>query len=235
MSDQENKYNYDSSSFSEDDDTSSHNDKNYKNIKKTDEYFYPLKNTWIMYDHTKSDSDTYESSTRKISEFNDVIHFWQLINNYPSPSKLFNNGIHRPMMKCNEVDEPKEITSLSVFKKGILPKWEDPANKYGAEFSKRKFNKKDPLAELDSNWIDILIACIGSTIDESVTGLRVVDSSSPKKNEYNGNTEFKLVFRIEVWFDSMSKKQVIEEQLKNIFCINDPKSGLYYKEHNIEE
>jgi len=72
--------------------------------------FYPLKNTWILYDHTKSDSDTYEASTRKICEFNNVINFWQIFNNYPMPSKLFNDGINRPIMKCGNTR--KEICQL---------------------------------------------------------------------------------------------------------------------------
>lgn len=242
MSDHENNYSSDNDSFIFDDEEKSkdvvstipnsigsssvlNNSSNQLN-----ENYYPLKNTWVLYDHTKSDSDTYEASTRKICEFNNVINFWQIFNNYPVPSKLFNDGIHRPLMKCNGIS--KEISSISVFKKGILPKWEDPVNKYGAEFSKRKFNKKDSLKELDSNWIDILMACIGCTIDNSVTGIRVVDSSSQKKNEHTGINEFKVLYRIELWFDNIGKKQIIEEQFKDILNVEDSKA-LYYKEHNV--
>lgn len=198
--------------------------------KSLNEYMYPLKNTWVVYDHTKSDSCTYEASTRKICEFNNVINFWQIFNNYPKPSKLFNNGIYRPMMKCTEGN--KEISSISVFKKGILPKWEDPVNKFGAEFSKRKFNKKDALKELDSNWIDILIECICCIIDQSVTGVRVVDSSAPKINEHTGLIEFKVIHRIEMWFDNTEKKQIMEEQFKKCLLIEDPKI-IHYKPHDI--
>lgn len=228
MSDHENNYSSDEDSSVFDDD---------KNefpplviSKSLNENLYPLRNTWVVYDHTKSDNETYEASTRKISEFNNVINFWQIFNNYPTPSKLFNNGIYRPIMKC--IDGNKEISSISVFKKGILPKWEDPVNKHGAEFSKRKFNKKDPLKEIDANWIDILMACIGCTVDQSVTGIRVVDSSSPKKNEHTGVVEFKILYRIELWFDNISKKQIIEEQFKNILSVEDART-IYYKEHNI--
>jgi len=189
---------------------------------------YPLKHTWVVYDHTKSDSDSYDSSTRKICEFDSVIKFWQIFNNYPLPSKLFNNGSTRPLMNN------KEITSISVFKKGILPKWEDPNNQKGAEVSKRKFNKKKPLEEIDINWLNLLMYCIGSNIDSSVTGVRVVDSSSIKKNESNDNSEFKLLYRIELWFDDISKREIIEEQFKNILNIEDPRM-IYYKEHKIKE
>jgi hypothetical protein len=229
MSDHENCY-------SSDEDSSISDDEEISDVgtlvipKKISENLYPLKNIWVMYDHTKSDSDTYEASTRMISEFNNVINFWQIFNNYPSPSKLFNNGIYRPIMKC--LDGDKEISSISVFKKGILPKWEDPVNKFGAEFSKRKFNKKDGLKELDTNWIDILMACIGCVVDQSVTGVRVVDSSAPKLNENTGIMEFKVIYRIELWFDNIAKKQIIEEQFKNLMCIEDPRA-IHYKPHDI--
>jgi len=185
---------------------------------------YPLKNTWVLYDHTKSDSDTYEASTRRICEFNTVVKFCQIFNHYPKPSRLFNNGTHKPVMNS------KEISSISVFKKGILPKWEDPINQMGAEVSKRKFKSKNLLEEVDGNWMDILMACIGSMTDSSITGIRVVDSSAIKRNEFNNTVDFKLLYRIELWFDNVNKRQIIEEQFKNILAIDDIKS-IYYKEH----
>jgi len=187
---------------------------------------WPLEYTWVMYDHAKSDSETYEACTRKICEINSVIKFWQVLNHYPKPSKLFNNGVIKPLMNS------LEISSISFFKRGILPKWEDKVNLYGAEISKRKFNKKNTLEELDSNWFDILIACTGSMIDPSITGIRVVDYSSIKKNDFNGTHDLKLFYRIELWFDNPDKKVIIEEQFKSILNIDDNDS-LHYKPHNI--
>lgn len=185
---------------------------------------YPLKYTWILYDHTKSDSETYDTNIRKICEFDTVIKFWQTFNNYPVPSKLFNNNFYKPVMN------KKEIYSLSVFRKGIFPKWEDPMNICGAELSKRKFDRKNPLEELDINWIRILIECISANIDNSVTGIRVVDSSSVKKNETTNINEFKLLYRIELWFSDCSRKNIIENQFKTILNIEDPRY-IFYKEH----
>lgn len=197
---------------------------NIDNISKTD--IYPLKNTWVFYDHTKSDSETYESNTRKLCEISDIVKFWQVFNNYPLPSKLFNNGVHRPLMNS------REISSLSVFKKGIVPKWEDPVNKFGAEISKRKFNRKNQLEEVDRDWINLLMMCIGSSIDNGITGIRVVDSSSYKKNEHTGVSDFKLLYRIELWFDNCSNKTVMEDHFKTILNIDDARL-IHYKEHNL--
>lgn len=192
--------------------------------------YYPLKNTWVLYDHIKSDSDTYKDSTRAICEFDDIVGFWQVFNNYPRPSKLFHTSSVRPIL--TEIDEEnvrikKEITSISIFKKGILPKWEDPINKKGAEFSKRRFNKHLALQELDDNWYELILACIGGVIDDSVTGIRVVDSSS------NKNSDLRLLYRIEIWFDDIDKKDIIEEQFSELLDIEDP-SILKYKEHDLE-
>lgn len=188
---------------------------------------YPLKSTWVLYDHTKSDSETYDANIRKICEFDTVIKFWQTFNNYPVPSKLFNNNFYKPVMNG------KEISSLSVFKKGIFPKWEDSANILGAEVSKRKFNKKNPLNELDNNWLELLVECVSANIDNCVTGIRVVDSSSVKKNEVTNTNEFKLLYRIELWFSDCSRKNIIETQFKTILNIDDPRY-IIYKEHNIQ-
>lgn len=186
-----------------------------------------LTHNWVLYDHTKSDSDTYEASTRKIAVINSVVKFWRIFNFYPKPSTLFNAGGGKPTMGM------KEISSISMFKNNILPKWEDPVNSLGAEVSKRKFSRKDPLEELDSDWLNILMACIGGQIDSSVTGVRVVDSSSQKKNNYTGNIEFKLLYRVELWFDNISKRDIIEEQFKNILGLEDIKGTIHYKEHTI--
>lgn len=190
---------------------------------------YPLRDKWILYDHTKSDSNTYESSTRKVCEIDSIVKFWKVFNNYHIPSIIFNNGINRPYI------DNREISSLSFFKEGISPKWEDPSNKFGGEFSKRKFTKKHQLEELDSNWMDLLIACISSSVfDSSITGIRVVDSSSPRKNESTKLVEFKLLYRIEIWFSDNSKKDEIECIFKNI--LDMPKEDqVFFKEHMLNK
>lgn len=186
--------------------------------------YYPLTYTWVLYDHIKSDSNTYESSTRKICEISDVVKFWQVFNNYPLPSKIFNNGNQRPVLNS------KEISSLSLFKNGVVPKWEDPVNKNGADISKRKFNKKNAIEELDEDWITLAMYCVSSTFDYGITGIRVVDSSSFKKNEHTGRDDFKLLYRVELWFDNCTNRKVIEDNFKIILNINDPNS-IHYKEH----
>jgi hypothetical protein len=182
---------------------------------------FKLKNIWSVYDHVKSDNDTYELSMRKIGDIDSIVSFWQFFNNYPKPSLLFYNGLNKPLL------DMKEISSLSFFKKGIYPKWEDPINKKGAEIS-RRFGKKDPLIELENNWFELLYACIGENIDESITGIRIVDSS-----QTNGPNNL-LKFKIELWFSDISKRDIIETQFKNILNL-DNNITIYYKTHEPNE
>jgi hypothetical protein len=181
---------------------------------------YKLKSEWTVYDHIKSGSDNYEANTRQIGNIETVEEFWSYYNEYPKPSQFFNNGLCKPTMGN------REITSVSFFKKGILPKWEDPINKDGAEVAKRKFAKKEPLAELDENWFELLLACIGEQIDESITGIRIVDSSSMSATSH----EYKVLYRIEMWFSDKNKRPIIEEFFKNILTLDQ--KLICYKEHN---
>jgi hypothetical protein len=190
---------------------------------------YRLTNKWVVYDHIKSDSNTYDTSTRRVIDFDSIVGFWQTFNNYPMPSALFYNQLSRPYLVQNGIK--KEITSVSVFKDKILPKWEDPINKHGAEFSKKKFNKKNPLKEIDENWINLLIACIGGMVDPSVTGVRVVDSSAFRMDIKYKENELKLLYRIEIWFSDLSRKDIVEKQFREILSIDDPK-GVFFKEHS---
>jgi hypothetical protein len=66
-------------------------------------------------------------------------------------------------------------------------------------------------------------------VDQSVTGVRIVDSSSFKKNV--PTNDFTVLYRIELWFDNTAKRSIIEEKFKNILSIDDPKA-IYYKTHN---
>lgn len=187
---------------------------------------YKLKNIWTVYDHTKSDSDNYESNTRIIGEIESVIEFWQFFNHYPSPSSIFNNGVCKPTMGN------RAISAVSFFKKGIEPKWEDPVNQNGAEWQKIKFNRQNPLTELDSNWFELLMACVGEQIDDTITGIRIVDSSSRKKDDQiaKGSLEYRLMYRIELWFSQSDKCDELEGIFKNILNL-DSKHLLRYREH----
>ena len=185
---------------------------------------YPLNTTWKLYDHQKSGSDDYDKNTRYIGSFSDVVTFWQYFNHIPPPSKLFyqvNTG--KPYYQLDK-DVKREISSISLFRNNIQPKWEDPINKMGGEINLKNFFKKQiqPILYLDELWENLVLSCIGEIFEfsEEVTGIRVVDSSIPNKPLY----------RIEMWFSNLDHAQDMEKNFKKILCLNK-KDKIFHKKH----
>ncbi|CAM9779636.1 unnamed protein product, partial [Choristocarpus tenellus] len=105
---------------------------------------HPLQNTWCIWEHqvTKSDAD-WGNNMQSLSEFSTVEDFWKVFNNVPKPSQVMFDGTMR-----KKVGE-RQIDSFSIFKKGIKPEWESPANTNGGEWQSR--SKMTPQA-LDLFW-----------------------------------------------------------------------------------
>lgn len=84
-----------------------------------------------------------------------------------------------------------EIKSLGLFKKGILPVWEDKPNADGVQFDiVRNFNAD----VLDIHWENLVLGLIGETIDEddNICGGRVVNQLNKRGKQHT--------YKIEVWF-----------------------------------
>jgi len=192
---------------------------------------------WIIYDHMKSEQYDYDECTRFIASFDNISDFWALINNIPKPSDLFyQKEIGKPHYIYKE--EPREVSSISMFRDGIAPKWEDPLNREGGEIALKKFfyNKNIvPIDYVDSLWLKLIINIIGEQFTNSlnITGIRVVDSynTDPLKS----SDKNKPLYRIEVWFTDISYKELYEKEIRNLLnlALNDK---IIFKSHayNIE-
>ena len=143
-----------------------------------------LNDTWVLWEHRKNTKNNYNQNTCKLGSFNTIKGFWEYFGNYPYPSELFYNGKYKPKFLKPE----REVSSVSLFRENIDPKWEDPMNTNGGEISIRKFKN---LKELDEFWEKVSIYSIGEQFNHLVTGVRIVDSSIPNK---------KCLYRIELWF-----------------------------------
>jgi hypothetical protein len=100
--------------------------------------------------------------------------------------------------------EGRTLNGFSLFKKGIKPEWEDPANATGSEFQCRKTMS---LTEIDVHWENLVLALIGEMIDErdEICGGRVVDKSKKGNN--------RQIFRLELWL--RSRDEELAERIKN--------------------
>lgn len=175
---------------------------------------HQLKNTWVLFEHQNTNLN-YEQNTRELGKFNTVEQFWQYFNNYPVPSKLFYQNNYKPKL----AKPTREISSISMFKENIFPKWEDPMNNKGGDLAIRSFTSME---QIDQIWETIAILCIGNLFEynDIINGIRVVDSSIPNK---------KKLYRVELWFRDKTKKDLIEKDLKNKLNIE---IELFYKEHS---
>lgn len=192
---------------------------------------------WIFYDHMKSEQFDYDECTRFIASFDNVSDFWSLINNLPKPSDLFyQKEIGKPHYIYKE--DPREVSSISMFRDGIAPKWEDPLNRDGGEIALKKFfyNKNIvPIDYVDSLWIRLIINIIGEQFTNSlnITGIRVVDSynTDPLKS----SDKNKPLYRIEMWFTDISYKELYEKEIRSILNLA-PNDKIIFKSHayNIE-
>ncbi|KAH1013573.1 hypothetical protein HUJ04_002551 [Dendroctonus ponderosae] len=74
---------------------------------------HPLQNVWTLWYYENDRNQSWEKNQREISSFDTVEDFWSLYNHIKPASEL------------------KQGTDYSLFKKGIMPMWEDNANKKG--------------------------------------------------------------------------------------------------------
>ncbi|CAH1954024.1 unnamed protein product [Acanthoscelides obtectus] len=98
---------------------------------------HPLQNCWTLWYYENDRSQSWEKNQKEIASFQFVEDFWSLYNHIKSASEL------------------KQGTDYSLFKKGIMPMWEDKANHRGGRWL-LSLEKKQRANELDRYWLDIV-------------------------------------------------------------------------------
>lgn len=145
---------------------------------------HPLQHPWTFWELKAVTADTkdYNNALREVCEFQTIEDFWKYWPYIPKPSEVFGDG------QSKKTVEGRTIKAFGVFKKGINPTWEDPANRAGSELvSIKSFN----VEILDLYWENLIFGLIGETIDEGneICGCRVVDQTR----------RMKPVYKIELW------------------------------------
>ncbi|KAF5314012.1 hypothetical protein D9611_006852 [Ephemerocybe angulata] len=88
---------------------------------------------------------------KRVINFDSVEEFWGLYNNIIPPSQL------------------PQKANYYLFKEGIIPAWEDEANKYGGKWS-IQLPKDKNRPHVDRMWLFTMLAAIGETFDPSPNG-----------------------------------------------------------------
>lgn len=169
---------------------------------------HPLQYTWVMwYDSpsgkSKQDAHNWQQNVKKIISVDTVEDFWCLFNNLVEPSKLAIGG------------------NYHMFKDGIMPAWEDPANENGGKWVLEL--PRNDLGNLNKIWMYTLIAMICEHFDDSHDICGAVVSVRPKKN------------RLALWTRNAKeaeKQKRIGLKLKSIMQLgtSHPISKLHYQD-----
>ncbi len=116
---------------------------------------HPLYNSWTLWFDNPSQKgmasargskDSWGDDMNKVVDFDSVEEFWGLYQNVVPPSDL------------------PQKANYYLFKQGIKPAWEDPANTNGGKWSIQLPRDKSR-AVIDKLWLFTMLAAIGETLE----------------------------------------------------------------------
>ncbi|KAG0181364.1 eukaryotic translation initiation factor 4E [Apophysomyces sp. BC1034] len=155
---------------------------------------HPLHNQWTLwFDNPgkKANSQSWSQNLKEIVTVDTVEDFW---------------GVYNNIVKVNHLDTS---SNYHLFKKGVRPEWEDPANAEGGKFS-IQFPRNRTGEAINDYWLYLLLAMIGEQFSQ--------------ENEMCGAVVSvrKVFFRVAVWIRSAQNKEAIEsigQQLKEFLTV----------------
>lgn len=108
---------------------------------------HPLQHTWTFWYYEPDKNKSWEENQREISSFDTAEDFWSLYNHIKPASEL------------------RQGCDYGMFKQGILPMWEDKANKLGGRWLVI-LDRKQRSTDLDHFWLELLLCMIGEAFNE---------------------------------------------------------------------
>lgn len=147
----------------------------------------PLDNGWALWEQVSAGN----YSTRKVVSFDNAQDFWSIFNGIPQPSELLEG---KRFMREQSRGAATAVEALMIFREGIMPEWEDPANSTGGHFQitlKASANG----GQVDEYWNNIVLGLIGNSLEAGhrVTGVRLVDKLATRTKPTDH-------LRIELWY-----------------------------------
>lgn len=107
------------------------------------------------------------------------------------------------------------VNSISLFKSGIKPAWEDEVNEKGGDFS---FRFSDMTMDIRDIWEKMVqeIVCENYPFLEELTGIRAIDKSN------NGKLTYKLEFWTKFSNQECEAGKALREFITDRFINKDP-------------
>eukprot|EP01064_Diplonema_japonicum_P020887 TRINITY_DN30459_c0_g1_i1.p1 TRINITY_DN30459_c0_g1~~TRINITY_DN30459_c0_g1_i1.p1 ORF type:complete len:182 (+),score=52.49 TRINITY_DN30459_c0_g1_i1:44-589(+) len=157
---------------------------------------HPLEHKWTMwYDSfKKQDPDkSWEENLMKVSDFDTVEDFWSTYNHIKRPTSL------------------EYGANYHVFKSGIKPMWEDPANKEGGRFIIAIQPSKEEA--LNETWEHLLLAMIGEYVEDGVAPIAEGHVTGAALGRRKAQT------KISVWTRDKTQGDALEELKQRLLTL----------------
>eukprot|EP01127_Copromyxa_protea_P007920 TRINITY_DN17_c0_g1_i1.p1 TRINITY_DN17_c0_g1~~TRINITY_DN17_c0_g1_i1.p1 ORF type:complete len:188 (-),score=35.68 TRINITY_DN17_c0_g1_i1:73-636(-) len=160
--------------------------------------------TWWFTNPTKRQTrESWGESLKEIYTFDTVEDFWSLWNNIKGSHEL-----------------PEQCT-YHLFKKGVEPKWEDPENKAGGQWV-YIHDKRNTNPDLNSLWLQVILAMIGNTFDDSDDICGVEVKIKPR--------QAKICLWTKTGSDDVKQRR-IGEHLREVLELTDTNKKVVYNLH----
>ncbi|KAJ1756904.1 eukaryotic translation initiation factor 4E [Coemansia sp. RSA 1935] len=164
---------------------------------------HPLSSPWVLWfdnPSRRTNTSTWTANLKDIVTIETVEEFWGVYNRVAIASDLPHGS------------------NYHLFRKGIMPMWEDEANqqggKWGCQFQ-RSIGEK-----VNEHWLHTLLACIGETFDASPEICGAVFSN--RKN----------CFRVAIWTRNASDRDACEKIGRHLKAVLGVTFQLEYLRHS---
>jgi len=166
---------------------------------------HPLQNDWTLWYFKNDRTKDWDANLKSVITFSTVEDFWALYNHIEKVSRLGHG--------CD----------YSLFKQGIKPAWEDPANASGGRWL-FTIAKQYRERTLDNYWLEVLMCLIGEAFGQN--GVIVNGAVVNIRNKAD---------KISIWLsDSMDTNAImaVGRCIKNRLQLNDPRDRMSFEVHS---
>jgi len=145
----------------------------------------------------------------KVVSFETAQEFWEVWDSVPQPGELFESKM---FVKESSKSGVSSVAGFMVFRDGIKPEWQDPANAGGGHF---QINVKPAAGggTLDEWWNNLVLGMIGETMECSsrINGVLLRDRTG-------GTTKGKALdaVRLEIWYHCSTTDEEKEALKKSL-------------------
>jgi len=160
----------------------------------------PLQSQWILRGHYRSDTQTYKVNHVHLMDL-DTIGCWVGLSTHLRPGVAFcTTGVSYAV-------RGRPLVSISLFRDGIRPEWEDTRNDDGFNCTMRSEMSSD---EVDALWDALVMELVRGGFCDSMLGVQLTRKICRRTP----------IIKFDVWIASTGSKHVVLKQLNSIPVAN---------------